>query len=316
MMQMTVLVPTYRRPGDLCRCLEAFKTQQRPADQILVTVREDDTETDAFFQEYDAASLPLQIVRLTVPGVVAAMSAGLAEAKGDIIALTDDDTAPYPDWLERIEAHFAADSKIGGVGGRDWQPLERGDRLVVGKVQWHGRVIGNHHLGAGPAREVDVLKGANCAYRAEPLKRIGFDTRLRGGGAQVHWELALGMAMRREGWKLIYDPAVALDHFIAPRFDADQNMRGTFNAGGIQNSAYNETLILLSLLPPLRRATFLMWSFLIGSRGEPGLMQTVRLRLKRERHVGQRAKAAFQGKVSAVGAFTRQRGALDSRGEP
>jgi len=30
---------------------------------------------------------------------------------------------------------------------------------VVGKLQWFGRLIGNHHIGSGEGREVDAL---NC----------------------------------------------------------------------------------------------------------------------------------------------------------
>lgn len=304
-MKMTVIVPTYRRANDLCRCLEALKGQRRPADQIIVTVREDDGETNAFLREYDAAPLLLQTVRLTVPGVIAAMSAGLAQASGDIVALTDDDTAPFPDWLARIEAHFASDPQVGGVGGRDWQANDHRSRQIVGKIQWYGRVVGNHHLGVGEARAVDILKGANCAYRAEPLKKIGFESRLRGNGAQVHWELALGMAMRRAGWKLIYDPAVAIDHFIAQRFDEDANHRGFFSAAGLANSVYNETLILLTYLPPLRRAAFLAWALLVGTWGEPGPLQVPRLLARRDKEVWNRLRAALKGRWAAVNTITR-----------
>ena len=307
-MRMTVIVPTYRRPNDLRRCLEALKRQERPADQVLVTVREDDSETNTFLAGYDAATLPLQVVCLAVPGVLAAMGAGLAKAGGDIVALTDDDTAPYPDWLRRMEAHFAADQAVGGVGGRDWQANDHRSRRVVGKIQWHGRVVGNHHLGVGEAHEVDVLKGANCAYRAEPLKQIGFESRLRGTGAQVHWELALGMAMKRAGWKLIYDPAVAMDHFIAQRFDEDVNHRGYFNAAGLTNSAYNETLVLLTYLPPLRRAAFLAWAFLLGTWSEPGPLQVPRLLARRDRDVWGRLRATFAGRMGAISTVIRTKG--------
>ena len=299
-MKITVIVPTYRRPTDLCRCLAALQGQERPADQVLVTVREDDSETGAFLRAHDASLMPLQIVRLTVPGVIAAMSAGLQMASGDVIALTDDDTAPFPDWLARIEAHFEADAKVGGVGGRDWQANDHRSRRVVGKVQWHGRVVGNHHLGVGGPREVDLLKGANCAYRAGPLKEIGFESRLRGGGAQVHWELALGLAMQQAGWKLIYDPAVAMDHYIAQRIDEDANHRGFFSAAGLTSSAYNETLILLTHLPPLRRATFLAWALLIGTWSEPGPLQVPRLLARRDRDTWGRLRATFAGRIDAM----------------
>ena len=44
-MKITVLIPTYRRPKDLGRCLEALQKQTRPADEVLVVVRNTDAET-------------------------------------------------------------------------------------------------------------------------------------------------------------------------------------------------------------------------------------------------------------------------------
>ena len=299
-MIVTVLIPTYRRPSDLRRCLAALAAQTRPAEEVIVVVRDTDAETRGFLADCPPALPNLRVVTVCDSGVLAAMTAGLEAAAGDVIALTDDDTAPFPDWLERIEACFAAYPKAGGVGGRDWQANDHRSREIVGKLQWQGRVIGNHHLGVGGPREVDILKGANCAYRAEPLKKIGFETRLRGGGAQVHWELALGLAMRRAGWTLIYDPAIALDHFIARRFDDDANHRGFFSASGLSNSVYNETLILLTFLPPLRRAAFLIWAFAVGTWGEPGLLQIPRLLARRDKHIWNRLRATCSGRLSAI----------------
>ena len=299
-MPISVLIPTYRRPQDLRRCLAALGAQTRPADEVVVVVRDTDAETRSFL-ECSPPTLPgLRVVTVCQPGVLAAMTAGLAETCGKIIALTDDDTAPFPDWLERIEACFAKDPNIGGVGGRDWQANDHRSRKIVGKIQWHGRVIGNHHLGVGDAREVDILKGANCAYRAAPLKQIGFETRLRGDGAQVHWELALGLAMQRNDWKLVYDPAVALDHFIARRFDDDANHRGIFSASGLTNSVHNETLILLTALPPVRRAAYLAWALLVGTWSDPGPLQVPRLLARRDKNVWQRLCASYRGRLIAI----------------
>ena len=41
-MMITVVVPTYRRPRDLGRCLDGLGKQSRPADEIAVVVRESD----------------------------------------------------------------------------------------------------------------------------------------------------------------------------------------------------------------------------------------------------------------------------------
>lgn len=215
---------------------------------------------------------------MNIPGVVAALNAGLAAVEGDIISITDDDAAPHPDWLEKINAHFLSDSCIGGVGGRDW--IHQGDKLlddsrqIVGKLQWFGRVIGNHHLGVGEPREVDVLKGVNMSFRQQAIRQLRFDERMRGTGAQVHFEMAFTLALKRAGWKLIYDPQVAVDHYPAQRFDEDQ--RNNFNEIAFINLVHNETLVLLEHLPPLRRVVFLLWAILIGTRDCLGLIQWLR----------------------------------------
>lgn len=316
---LSVLIPTYRRPQDLCRCLAALEAQTRPADDVWVVVRDSDEETQDFLAGCQT-SLPLRRVCVGTPGVITAMNAGLEAASGDIIALTDDDTAPYPDWLERIEAHFAADPMVGGVGGRDRVHQPDGAAhdaylhdaylhnacLVVGKVQWFGRIIGNHHLGAGPAREVDVLKGANCAYRAAALRPVGFDARMRGSGAQVHWELSLGLALKRGGWKLLYDPAVLVNHYPASRFDEDQ--RGRFDWGAHRNAVCNEGLALLGHLPWPRQLCYLGYALMLGTREAPGLLQLPRLLFRREPHLWSRIGATLAGRAAGVSAQTCMRG--------
>ncbi len=277
-MLITVLVPTYRRPQDLLRCLEALSRQTRPVDQLVVTIRNDDTETWKALPTLAPFNLPLQTVEVSASGVIAAMNAGLVAVKGDILAITDDDSAPHPDWLERIEQHFLADAQVGGVGGKDFvyhgDTLEEGAATVVGKLSWFGRAIGNHHIGTGAAREVDILKGVNMSFRWAAIKDLTFDQRMRGTGAQVHYEVAFCLSLRKRGWKLIYDPNIAVNHYPAQRFDEDQ--RKAFNAIAVANAAHNETISLLENLSPARRIIFLLWSLAIGTRQSFGLVQCLR----------------------------------------
>ncbi|MDJ0571727.1 MAG: glycosyltransferase family 2 protein [Pleurocapsa sp. MO_192.B19] len=296
-MNIAVIVPTYRRPKDLARCLEALKNQTRPADEVIVTVRDTDAETWDFLKEYNHESLPLHTVTVKVPGVVAAMNAGLDVAQGDIIAFTDDDAAPHPDWLEKIEAHFLADELIGGVGGRDvlYQngQLVQGEKKVVGKLQWFGRAIGNHHLGTGEAREVDILKGVNMSFRRAAIQELRFDKRMKGTGAQVHFELAFCLALKRAGWKLIYDPKILVDHHWAQRFDEDR--RGNFSDIAMVNRVHNETLILLENLSTLRRTVFLLWAILVGTRANRGFLQCLRFLPDEGFLAGKKLQASLQG---------------------
>ena len=250
-MKITVVVPTYRRPKDLKRCLEALKKQIRPADEVLVVVRDIDAETWSFFQSFDYGSLPLRTIKVFVPGQVAALNTGLEEATGEIISITDDDGVPRPEWLFRIHKYFLSDGNIGGVGGKDWMyvgnELIDGKQKVVGKVQWFGRTTGNHHLGFGEPREVEILKGANMSYRKTAVENLRFDTRLLGSGAEVHNDLAFSLSVKKAGWNLIYDPAIEIDHYHGKRFDDDQ--RNQFNETPWFNFVHNQTLVLLEYLP-------------------------------------------------------------------
>jgi cellulose synthase/poly-beta-1,6-N-acetylglucosamine synthase-like glycosyltransferase len=277
-MKITVLIPTYRRPQDLVRCLEGLKKQVRFPDEVIVVVRDTDTHTRTFLETFNPDNLLINIVTVTVPGQVAALNMGLESSHGNIIAITDDDAVPRPEWLARIETHFLADDQVGGVGGRDWKRTETEiiteNRAVVGRVQWFGRVIGNHNMGVGEAREVDVLKGANMSYRRTAIANLRFDKRLKGTGAQVHNDLGFSLAVKRSGWKLIYDPLVEVDHYFGQRFDNDK--RGEFDPVSLINNVHNETLILLEYLPPFRRLFFLFWAVLIGTRTRRGFIQCIR----------------------------------------
>lgn len=277
-MQITVIIPTYRRPHDLVRCLTALQHQTRLADEVLVVVRDSDTETQAVLK-HQIDLLPLRQIQVMQPGVVAAMNMGVQFAKGDVLAFTDDDAAPHPNWLEKIEALLRSNPQIGGVGGRDWvyhgTTLEAGASDDVGRVQWFGRVIGNHHIGCGNVREVDVLKGVNMSIRRSAITDTPFDDRMRGDGAQVHYELAFSLQLKRAGWKLAYDPQIAVDHYPAKRFDLDQ--RQAFNETATRHAVCNETLALLDYFPSSQRITFLIWAICIGTQAAPGLAQGIRL---------------------------------------
>jgi glycosyltransferase involved in cell wall biosynthesis len=272
--------------------------QSRPVDELWVIVRDTDLKTWQFLETFDRGNLPLHAATVTETGVIAAMNVGLDSATGDIIAFTDDDAAPHPNWLEKIAAYYLADEQVGGVGGRDWvyhgTKLEDGAQPVVGKLQWFGRLIGNHHIGIGTGREVDVLKGVNMSFRRSAIANLRFDQRMRGTGAQVHFEVAFALTLRKQGWKLIYDPQIAVDHFPAQRFDEDQ--RNSFNAEAKINAVHNETLALLEYLSPLQRFVFAVWAIVIGTSEAFGLLQSLRF-LPKEGHIsGQKLWASWHGR--------------------
>ena len=274
-MEISVLVPSYRRPQSLRTCLLALEAQRRAPDEVVVVTRADDAETRALVSRARGeGGLPLREEVTDLPGQIRALSTALAAARGDVVAITDDDAAPRPDWVQRLEGWFG-DRSVAGVGGRDViaGPGPAANAELVGRVRWFGKVIGNHHLGVGAAQDVDVLKGANMAFRRDLVLNHGFDERLRGEGAQVHNDLKLSLSLRRAGGRLVYDPALMVDHMPAPRPAGDDRL----NAGSQQqvDAVHNETLALLEFLPPARRAVFAVWALAVGRRQAPGLALTL-----------------------------------------
>ena len=265
-------------------------------------LRAADAESRMLVTSASDGGLPLRTVLVEAPGVVAARNAALAHVSTDVVAFLDDDAAARPDWTRRIAAAFADEPTLGGVGGRDWVQGEdpAATARTVGKVQWFGRTIGNHHLGAGPPRNVDILKGCNMSYRVTAIHGLRFDDRLRGTNTE---DMAFSLAVRRRGWELRYDPEVAVDHFPADRADRARDAREPTPAI-LRDRVYNETLTVYEHLPRLRRPVFLLWAVLVGTRAAPGLAQVPRLRAA-HRDWPARLRAALAGRRQGVRAARR-----------
>ena len=278
----------------LAKCLDGLATQRAPAWEVVVVRRRDDVETADVLRRS-----PVAVVEVLVddPGVVAAMRAGVVASTGDVVAFTDDDAVPRKDWLTGLLRHYV-DADVGGVGGRDvTQPPQPDETPLqsseVGRVTAWGRHVGFHHVGHGPAVEVDVLKGVNMSFRrAAYAVPIG----LRGEGAQVHHEMASSLWARGRGWRLIYDPAAVVDHYHGPRFDEDQRRKPTRRA--TQDEAHNLVMSILSHRPELA-ARRLAFGLLVGDRATPGLMRGAAGLVKRQPDVLRKVVPSVLGQVQA-----------------
>ena len=296
---LAVIIPTYHRPHDLDRCLKGLSQQQRPPDEIIVVRHVSDDHARRSIAAWP--QLPLKTGIVAGGGQVAALAEGLRGANADIIVFTDDDTSARRDWLERIEAIFQSDSHIGAVGGRDycyWEGCrQEGSQALVGKITWYGRIIGNHSLASGPLREVDHLKGANMAFRRQALAGVTF-AGLCGDGAQYRNDMGLSLAVKAAGWKLVFDPALAIDHYLGCRHEADQ--RQANNLSAIRNGAHNETYLCWRYLPRLQKLTTLVYALLIGNSFLPGIAQWLRLILAAAPAANARLCACITGRWTGL----------------
>ena len=274
MVSLSVIIPSYHRPDNLRRCLEGLAGSTRLPEETLVVLHREDEESQAALAELPewGTRLGLRVILVGQAGQIPQMNAGLAAARGDVVCFTDDDCVPHPDWLERLAAAYA-DPRVGGVGGRDvvhnGEVVNNARGRVVGRVTWYGRVIGNHHLVFPPGRvEVQHLKGANMSFRREAAPPL--DPRMvLGPGTGSLNDTDLSLAVRRRGWRLVYDPEARVEHYPAPRHGLTH--RDYANPEQVYLDSHNWTYLNLKHFGGAHRATSLAYAVAVGSGNRLGL---------------------------------------------
>lgn len=102
---VSVVIPTRNRPDSILACLDALAAQTLPRDRFEVVVVDDGSDPCLVLDPSRWASkCPVKLVRQDNTGPAGARNRGLAEAVGEWIAFTDDDTLPRPDWLATLVA--------------------------------------------------------------------------------------------------------------------------------------------------------------------------------------------------------------------
>lgn len=295
----TVLVPTYRRPAHLRRCLAGIRQQCRPADDVIIVVQGDDQPSFDIMAEHPWA----RSVHVQEPGVIAALNAGLAAldpAGADgFVAMCDDDAIPRRDWLASIEQRFLSDPRIGGIGGPDFQMHAADSSPVsvgrVGRFRWFGRMEGNEHRGLA-LQEVHFLKGVNQSYRRVAVASRRVDPSLRGNPPFAHNDLELSLAVAAAGWRLVHDPAVQVDHDLGPGVD---RVLVTRSLERIHDAGYNKLLIVRRHLGLLRALSIMPWELACGDGFSPGPWRLYRMGAPIRRFLPMMA-AATTGKLRGL----------------
>ncbi len=212
---------------------------------------------------------------VSAPGFLPPVAKGLSTAVGDVIAVVDDDAEVTTGWARGLLSHYD-DPKVGAVGGRcinysaDGDVLEVPETTRVGYVNLRGQFVGRmyHRPTFTTPVTVDFLMGGNMSFRAEVAKRLEFDMALNHNVAQGY-EVDLGLQTRRMGWKIIFDPAVAIRHYSAPR--AVVGMRST-EGDSAQWYAFNHARVALRRLSPLHGSLSFAYELVVGERRAPGLL--------------------------------------------
>lgn len=269
---VSVVVPTFRRVDQLRGCLDGVTGQAPPPAEVVVVYRPaDDQETAAFLESWCAADRAARrAVEVTEPGLVAALQAGTDVCRGDVVAYIDDDAVPRPGWLAELCRGFL-DSTVTGVGGRFVDHIDgrevtgRADR--VGIITWWGRVVGNHHLETDYYGDVDLIPGANMAFRRGAIVH---DTRLltMHNGLVLGNELQTCLMVRKAAGRILFSPWAVVDHYTTSYRDPSLGSRVA--GEDLVAAAANYTFILLNFLPWQRRIAYRLYAYLVGSANQSG----------------------------------------------
>ena len=131
---ISVIIPTYERAGQLFACLGALAVQDYHRDRFEVLVVDDgslispEPTVDTFRDR-----LNVRYLKQEHAGPAAARNHGAAVAKGEILAFTDDDCAPAPDWLRSLATSLASRSDC-VLGGRTINELANNPYSTASQV--------------------------------------------------------------------------------------------------------------------------------------------------------------------------------------
>src|SRR4051794_22427638 len=200
-MFISVVIPTYRRPDLLARCLTAVTAQDVDRAEYEVIVADDaaDDATRRQVEAVAAAARPaVRYVAVTgAHGPAAARNRGWHAARGDVIAFTDDDTIPDLGWLRAGLAAIAAGADA--AAGRTGVPLPP----VPPDYE-------RNESGLGQSEFIT----ANCFVRRDALKTLGgFDERFTAAWRE---DSDLQFALIERGARVAAAPAAVVVHPVRP----------------------------------------------------------------------------------------------------
>ncbi|MEM9119169.1 MAG: glycosyltransferase [Cyanobacteria bacterium P01_F01_bin.56] len=220
---VTVAVCTRDRPEDMKLCLEAISQLDYPHLDVLVIDNAPTTEGTQILIEEQYPQV--RYVREPRPGLDWARNRAILEAKGEIIAYTDDDVVVDAGWVRAIAQTFAANPEVMAVTGlvvpyeleAESQVLfeEYGGFGRGFETQWYRYNAAEKYRAAtlyGAAGKFGT--GANMAYRRSLFDQIGgFDpamdvgTVTNGGG-----DLEMFFRVMKEQHTLVYEPRALVRH--------------------------------------------------------------------------------------------------------
>lgn len=199
----SVVVVTKNRAASLARALEALRRLDHPDHEVVVVDHGSTDDTAEVAARLGARRVECPAER----GIAGCRQLGAEAARGEIVAMCDDDCVPAADWLTRLSAALA-DPAVGLVGGEvinhGFSPAQqrKGRTRSVGP---NGRLAW-----ADDPATAEFFGNANLGFRRSAFLAVGgYDTFFHTGA-----EIDLALTFREHGYRVIYEPKAVVDHYF------------------------------------------------------------------------------------------------------
>jgi cellulose synthase/poly-beta-1,6-N-acetylglucosamine synthase-like glycosyltransferase/peptidoglycan/xylan/chitin deacetylase (PgdA/CDA1 family) len=192
---VSVIVPAYNESAGIEAAVRSLLASDHPVEIIVV----DDGSTDGTADLVESLRLPgVRVIRQRNAGKPAALNAGLAAARCELVVMVDGDTVFEPGTVRTIVQPFA-DPRVGAVSGNA-KVVNRGG--LLGRWQHIEYVVGfnlDRRL-FDLAECMPTVPGAVGAFRRRALLALG-------GVSDVTLaeDTDLTMALCRAGWRVVYE---------------------------------------------------------------------------------------------------------------
>ena len=189
---VSVVIPVFNDAVSLRRCLAALESQTYPPDAYEVIVVDNGSAVDMQAAVGDFPGVTL--LRQPRPGSYAARNRGLMAAKGPVVALTDADCIPDPDWIEAGVAALRDQPEAAIVGGHVQVFPRRAGRMNAAELYQSVRAFPQQHY----VERARFAATANVFTFKSIFEAVGlFDDQLFSGGDK-EW----GRRVHRQGYAL------------------------------------------------------------------------------------------------------------------
>ncbi|MGA1997163.1 MAG: glycosyltransferase family 2 protein [Bryobacteraceae bacterium] len=209
---ISVIIVNWNRRELLRACLRSLAGQTGVDFETIVV---DNGSTDGSAELAEAEFGARVIRNADNRGYCAANNQGIAAARGEFIALLNNDAEAEPGWLAALVRACSKREDIGMAASKilvweDPRRIDKAGHLIFPDGQNRGRGAGAEDRGQFD-REEEALWPDGCAalYRKEMLEGIGgFDEDFFAYGDDAE----LGLRARIAGWRCLYTPEAVVRH--------------------------------------------------------------------------------------------------------